>query len=250
MCSKHFCASLILCFVLAAGCSVKEDRSPCGCQLRVAVFCPPGPQPVRLRIPGFPALDMAHDTVLVLAVFSPETVLEACSGAFPEPDGSFRIAEGAEAPPLYLYSGRVDTGGEAAEVEVRLRKEYCQLRLRFRAPPGYGPPFGLRLKGEVAGCKQSGEPLPGIFFVETAPDAEGLAEVRLPRQRDGSLCLQLVYRDAVLRSFALGEYILEAGYDWEAASLKDMEVEIDIGLTSLTLSIIGEPQTERKDILV
>ena len=188
--------------------------------------------------------------MLELPVFAPETVLEACSGALPALDGSFPVEEGAEAPPLYLYSGRVDTSGEGASAEVRLRKEFCLLQLRFRAPPGYGPPFGLRLEGEVAGCTPEGEPLPGPFLAETAPDAEGRAEVRLPRQRDASLRLLLVYRDQVIRTFALGDYILEAGYDWEEPSLKDIEVEIDIALTGLTIKWIENPPIEGREILV
>ena len=176
--------------------------------------------------------------------------LEATSGALPGPDGCYRIAEGEEQPPLYLFSTRVDTRGETAAVTVRLRKEYCRLQLGFKAPADCGLPLGLRVVGEVAGCDPAGEPLPGAFSVETAPDAAGRAAVRLPRQRDASLLLQLLYKDRVMRTFALGEYILAAGFDWEAPSLQDMAVDIDIALTNLSLSGEEEPLTEQIDVLI
>lgn len=248
MCSKL----LQGCFLLMAltGCSVKEDRSGCACQLQVEVCCPPGPQAVRLCLGGGPEVTVERDTVLVLSAPGPEVVLEATSGALPGPDGSYRIAEGEEQPPLYLFSTRVDTRGETATVKVRLRKEYCLLQLGFRAPADCGWPLGLRVVGEVAGCGPAGEPLPGAFSVETAPDAAGRAAVRLPRQRDASLLLQLLYKDRIVRTFALGEYILSAGYDWEASSLEDMAIEVDIALTNLSLSGPEDSSVEQIDVLV
>lgn len=239
----------LLAALLLAGCTVKEDRSGCGCRLQMTVYCPEG-QPVRVCLQDGREWDVQRDTVLEAFVFVPSLAVVAVSGAVPGADGSIRVAEGSAAPPLYLFSATVETAGEAAAVEVRPRKAYCLLRLRFTAPPGYGPPFGLRLCGEVAGCTLEGGPLPGPFSVETAPDAAGLAAVRLPRQRDASLTLQLLYRDAVLRSFALGEYILAAGYDWAAIPLDDLEVEIDISLTRLTFRVGEWSRTEQINVLV
>ena len=53
-----------------------------------------------------------------------------------------------------------------------------------------------------------------------------------------------------MRTFALGEYILAAGFDWEAPSLQDMAVDIDIALTNLSLSGEEEPLTEQIDVLI
>ena len=248
MCSKLLQG--VFWFLALTACSVKEDRSGCACQLQVEVCCPPGPQAVRLCLGGGPEVTVERDTVLILSAPGPEVVLEATSGALPGPDGCYRIAEGEEQPPLYLFSTRVDTRGETAAVTVRLRKEYCLLRLGFKAPADCGLPLGLRVVGEVAGCGPAGALLPGAFSVETAPDAAGRAAVRLPRQRDASLLLQLLYQDRVMRTFALGEYILAAGFDWVAPSLQDMAVDIDIALTNLSLSGEEEPLTEQIDVLI
>ena len=57
---------------------------------------------------------------------------------------------------------------------------------------------------------------------------------RLPRQRPGDpLWLDIVLRDSVLRSFPLGTYLEEAGYDWTAPDLPDRDLEIDISVTSI-----------------
>ena len=62
------------------------------------------------------------------------------------------------------------------------------------------------------------------------------AENGLPVQMDGSLRLNVMaYDGTLLRSFALGEYILQSGYDWNAEDLEDIRIEVDIVHSSLLL---------------
>ena len=47
--------------------------------------------------------------------------------------------------------------------------------------------------------------------------------------------MHIVFSDQVVRTFALGSYIA-AGYDWSAPDLEDLSLQVDISLTSVTIS--------------
>jgi hypothetical protein len=40
--------------------------------------------------------------------------------------------------------------------------------------------------------------------------------------------------DRVVRSFALGNYLLQAGYDWTAPDLEDQPLQIDLSVTNIS----------------
>ena len=40
--------------------------------------------------------------------------------------------------------------------------------------------------------------------------------------------------DCVVRSFALGHYMLEAGYDWTAPDLEDLPLQLDLSVTAIS----------------
>ena len=73
---------------------------------------------------------------------------------------------------------------------------------------------------------------------ELFPSSDGLCRLRIPRQLDGSPRLEIDFLDSgEVRTFPVGEYILESGYDWDAADLKDISLEMDFSRSSLTFTI-------------
>ena len=42
--------------------------------------------------------------------------------------------------------------------------------------------------------------------------------------------------DGVIRSFPLGEYLREAGYDWEAPDLKDIHLSVNLSISEIRLA--------------
>ena len=226
---------LLLCS--SASCSVKEDRSACPCFLSVAIENPSPGRPVGLsfRCEGFEDFrEVTSDTVLVVPVPKQEVEVLALSGAALPSAGSGRlqIPLGFDSPPLYLFRGRVDAKADTASVKVLLHKHFCRLSMRFDGPPGWGEPYWAEVRGQVDGIGLDGEPSLGEFSCRL--DDGG--SVRLTRQApEEELWLDVAMPDRVVRSFTLGTQMLGAGYDWTAADLEDLELQLDFSVTALTL---------------
>ena len=239
---------LLLPLLLVPSCSIKEDRTACPCSLTVELTDLPV-RPVVLRVTGegYTMTEVVHaDTALVLLVPKGEMAVSAVGGALAEGDGSVRIQEGEDAPPLYLFYADVSTAAEQVVLPISLHKQYCTIELLFKGPPGYGPPFEVAVEGFYGGWEPDGSPAPGPFSRRLLPGSDGRATLRLPRQGDDSLLMHIVFSDQVVRTFALGSYMAAAGYDWSAQDLEDLTLQVDISLTSVTIS--SDMWTRTEDI--
>ena len=239
---------LLLPLLLVPSCSIKEDRTACPCSLTVELTDLPV-RPVVLRVTGegYTMTEVVHaDTALVLLVPKGEMAVSAVGGALAEGDGSVRIQKGEDAPPLYLFYADVSTAAEQVVLPISLHKQYCTIELLFKGPPGYGPPFEVAVEGFYGGWEPDGSPAPGPFSRRLLPGSDGRATLRLPRQGDDSLLMHIVFSDQVVRTFALGSYIAAAGYDWSAQDLEDLTLQVDISLTSVTIS--SDMWTRTEDI--
>ena len=229
---------ILLPLLLVPSCSVKENRAACPCSLALELAGLPV-RPVFLNVAGegYSFTGVVHaDTLLMLSVPKGEVAVSAVGGALAEGDGSVRIPEGEEAPPLYLFHADVSTDAEQVVLPVTLHKQYCSLEMLFKGPSGYGPPFEVAVEGSYGGWEPDGSPAPGAFSRRLLPGSDGRAVLRLPRQGDDSLLMHIVFSDQVVRTFALGSYIAAAGYDWSAPDLEDLTLTVDISLTSVTIS--------------
>lgn len=237
MSSERF-LRILLPLLLVPSCSIKENRAACPCGLALELTGLPV-RPVVLNVTGegYSWTEVVHgDTVLVLPVPRGDLAVSAVGGALAEGDGSVRIPAGEEAPPLYLFHAGVSTDAEQVILPVKLHKQFCTLELSFRGPPGYGPPFEVVVEGFYGGWAPDGSPAPGPFSRRLLPGSNGRASLRLPRLGDDSLLMHIVFSDQVVRTFALGSYIAAAGYDWSAPDLEDLSLQVDISLTSVTIS--------------
>lgn len=246
--------AVLLSFLLAAlpSCSVKEDRSGCPCSLTLEVTGLPV-RPVDLVVEGRDyryALDVAADTVLTLPVPKPDVLVSAVAGAVRSADGSVRIPEGWDCPPVWLFARVVGTSAEETTLRVMPHKAFCRLEMTFSGPPGYGLPFSVEIRGGVDGYLRDGTPSEGPFSCRLVPSADGGCSVRLPRQVDDSLLMQVVFSDRVVRTFALGGYIAASGYDWTAPDLEDLPLLVDISLTAVTLRTARWSETVPLEILI
>jgi hypothetical protein len=224
--------------LLCACCSIWEDRAACPCALALEISdLPVDPAVVSVEGEGYTFLEVVHaDTLMVLPVPKEELSVSVVGGALAEGDGSVRIAEGEEAPPLYLFHASVPAFDEQVTLPVLLRKQYCRLELLFSGPPGYGPPFEVQVEGSYDGWLRDGSPSEGPFSRRLLPGSDGRATLRLPRQGDDSLLMHIVFSDRIVRTFALGSYIAASGYDWSAPDLADLSLQVDISLTTVTIS--------------
>ena len=243
---------LLIPALLLASCSVKEDRSACPCALYLDFSgLPVSPVVLDVTGEGYSHTEVVHaDTVMVLSVPKADLAVSAVGGALADGDGSVRIPSGEEAPPLYLFYADVPATAEQVTIPVTLRKQFCALSLVFSGPPGYGPPFEVEVEGSVDGWLRDGSPAPGPFSRRLLPGDDGKAVLRLPRQGDDSLLMHIVFSDRIVRTFALGTYIAASGYDWTAPDLEDLTLQVDISLTSVTISTDLWSKTEEIELFI
>ena len=107
----------------------------------------------------------------------------------------------------------------------------------------------LRLKGNVAGYDDVGNPYPGEF--DYILDDDGLTPgytAVLPRQTDASMMLVIDDGTGNHREFALGRYIVASGYDWASPDLGDVTVTLDYAQTEIRLVIEGWENIYRYDV--
>lgn len=255
--SRRFCrwAGALLGWVLlsinAESCSVKENRSLCPCLLTVrisAVRSPPatlvcisGPVVTNRIVPG--------DTLFHIPVPRGRVLALAYAGAeeIPHPEEGCTAPLGHTFPPLYLASALVEAAGDSTSVHLPLRKQFCTLSLTLEGPPGWADPYAMEVAGEVCGVSASGAPLPGPFRASVAPvdpsvapaalddPSPGVWAVCLPRQHPSDpLWLDIRMPDRVVRRFNLGALLLDAGYDWLAPDLEDLELSLELSVTAIT----------------
>lgn len=223
---------------------VKEDRDLCPCNLTIDVAGAPGDVRLLLEGPSF-SIDtvVTGDTSVTCRVPRPDVRITAVSGAVW--DGGVSIEEGEECPPLYLGVRRVGTDSEEASCASPLHKAYCLVEMQFKCPAGWKP-MPVVVTGKVCGYGRDGNPAEGVFRCSAEPGASGLCSFRIPRQRDASLMLTL----GSGWTFALGEYLLQSGYDWGEADLRDVSLDIDISLTDITFRTAGWSHTEKLWFLI
>lgn len=238
----HRLSNLILFLILPFACSVLEDRDECPCRLRIDLSAIPFPE-VTLSLTDGSWQEVRTETLpredaLVMNVPKGRVdVLAVCPGTSGvlSREG-WTIPPGEDCPPVYLGTVRVDTDREVASCAVTVHKNFCRLTLRLASDSGGDPfPFRLSVSGNVSGFSPEGVPLEGWFAYTLPPfDAAGATTVRLPRQKDASLELDILFSDDVLRRFALGNLMDRCGYDWTAPDLADLELTLDYARTLLT----------------
>lgn len=241
---------LISAIILAVACSVKEDRGDCPCRLVFdfsGVDCEDS-HGISLSVMSSDGFLFQDSLVLVppscmeYVVYVPQRQLavnihEGAEGLFTPGDG-LSIPEGMQCPPLYLYCAAIDATCETAVCAPVLYKNYCTVTLQFET--GSMPlPFSVRITGNISGYDRYGRPKQGKFSHVPELDADGICRVRVPRQTDGSLRMEIVEEGKVLREFALGEIIIASGYDWSLPALRDVTLEIDYSKTDVIFRVEG-----------
>ena len=205
MANRWTCLALLVSFLVTSCAAVKEDRRACPCELALHLS---GPGPIEYRVESvdgevFHVGSVQRDTVIYRDV----------------PRSRVRIMAVSQS--------------EALRVNATLHKNYCRLTLVLDGPPGDGEPIGISVRGVVDGISLDGRPAAGDFRCKAV---SGVCS--LPRQAPSDrLLLDIVMEDKVVRTFALGTYIREAGYDWTGTDLEDITIHISLSVTHIRFRI-------------
>lgn len=149
--------------------------------------------------------------------------------------GALTIEYGSECPKLWLWSSAITFNGEIQTMTPVLHKRYCCLTLTVLSSASPYP-YAFAVSGNVCGYSSGGAPAEGEFYVLKSLSSSGSCTICVPQQTDNSLMLDLMSEGGSVRSFAIGEYIAESGYDWFASDLSDLTLQIDFATTTLAIS--------------
>ncbi|MCD8313102.1 MAG: hypothetical protein LUC24_02985 [Bacteroidales bacterium] len=253
---------------LHTGCSIKEDRSACPCalildfsavdrdradSLSLGVMSAGGflyQDIVRSISYGRPyRVNVPKGGEIWIDAYSFDSDREALFDELSADGSSLAIPYGNECPEVNAFSLHTVLMDETVTVPVTLHKNYCRLAITLASSSGKKVPLQISILGGICGYDRDGLPAEGDFLYEPESD-EGIFYAKIPRQTDGSLRLDLADDEEVLREFAIGEYIIESGYDWEAEDLNDVEILIDFAKTHITVNVNGWTNVIEQEVVI
>lgn len=251
--------SVVLIFfvlLVLAGCSVKEDRIECPCRLMLDLSGIDTSMVQSLNIHAISSDGIVFSDTLDQQDFSrtfvrdvPHIGMRISIWGIDGSGDVLQIPYGMECPPVYMCSFDADTSGEIFFKEVELYKNHCCLTVLFDGLKEM--PYSLTFRGNVDGYGKDGLPSEGDFACVAYPGAEGGSQVILPRQTDSSLLLEVEdEHTSIMKTFAIGEYLVRSGYDWTAESLKDATVILDYYITGITIIVKGWDKEYSYDIIL
>lgn len=232
-CTGRAVILLLVCLTWVSCSLIKENRTVCPCALTVEVRDLPA-WPVQFFLSGegfYQEWEVSRDTSFLVRIPKGNVQLTAVAGVSLPGNGRIGIPYGYECPPLYAHSEPLSIDNDVDRVQVQLHKHFCTLSLNIDGPPGWGEPYWTQVRGKVGALAPDGTPEEGAFQCRL----DNGEAIRLPRQHpEEELWLDLTTPDGTVRSFALGNYLLQAGYDWTAPDLEDLPLELDLSLTAIT----------------
>ena len=240
-------AALLL---LAGACSIKENRADYPCYLHVAFEERGVIGHAGVRMIAWNSDEVFHETDIditehnpywVRAVRKDKFTLSACRGieGAVVAEHAVTVNEGREFPPAWSSYHWIDATGENAYSDFLLHKQYAEVRLQCREGGPRMEDLAFTVRGSSCGFDLlSLEAVEGAFRFE--PENDGTeVHFRVPRQADNSLTLEIRRDGEPVGEFALGRYLHQAGYNWKALDLKDIEMVLDLVIGRLYLIVDG-----------
>lgn len=229
-------------------CSVKEDRSVCPCELSIRPSEP-------LKTEGNVLVSVIQDgsvvkqgmltrqdfengkcrmtvprKMSVLTVFTGITLMDAAGGRL------LGIRSLNECDEVYSCMESADLNCDSYDCSVLMHKNFARLDLLVKGMPEGGD---LKVKGSVRGYDLVNlDPCEGAFAF-APPEGSGVWSLRLPRQLDDSLLLDIMAGDEYVGTVPLGKLIAASGYSYTDEDLSDMSVTVDLTARDAMIQIAG-----------
>lgn len=246
--------------VLVFGC-VKEDRSGCPCLLAIdmseaaqyrissdimlTVACP-GIKNTRTiqrnSIADEYTYRVRKGDVLVLAIEG----ADKCDIT----DEKASAPEGTEFDSIFASCHIVQATGETCRDKVHLDKQFATLDVHVLE---YGDIDNLAMS---VNCPSSGffteslRPLDESYRCSFLKIDDNLFRVRVPRQSEGPIFLELSDGSGKNAAIEISGQILDSGYDWEKPSLDDMTVILDYMSCSVIIDICEWGNESDNDVII
>ena len=244
---KRILCSVLLPLVLA-GCSVKEDRSVCPCSIAVRSSVPlatEGSVLVSVIQEGsvvkqgmMSREDFEREGCTLTVPRKPSTVTVFTGITQMDTDGGRRLDIKAEnqCDELFSASESLVPDADSCSVSVTPHKNYAQLKLIVTGMPSGGR---VRIVGTVGGYDLlSLDPCEGLFIHDPECGGSGFEwNLRLPRQTDDSLSLEIISGGKTIQTVPAGRLIAESGYSFDVPDLPDITLTVDLSRSSAFVQI-------------
>lgn len=226
-------------------CSVKEDRVECPCWLRVKMdqaFSETGIASDKLRLMIYSSGLYYAETLGIdpdegyheVTVPKGEIVLVAAYGT--TKDNEYQMIEyGRQSDSLYVAASHINATREIVDTDVVLYKQFSTMSIRFgneKSGVYFDDQVNYKLvvNGNTNGiCLTDLAPVSGAFKAEPRPDDKGQYLLRIPRQGDDKLSLDIYTESgSLINTYPIGQMIRDSGFDWNKTSLDDVIVTIDL----------------------
>ena len=235
-------ALAVLIAVILTSCSIKETRRECPCifEIDLSAFEEVS-QKVSLDLNGkilSVAIGCQDSLKAVLsAPKSPTANVSVWSGVsrMRFSGGVLEVPAGEQSDSLFLFGASVPGDQETVCLKAVPHKQFASVLLRIADAPFYEK---FEVKSNYGGIELTrGDAAEGNLFIPLE-GVEGEHCFRLPRQGAGGL-LVLEASDGYgnVHQYPLGEWILGAGYDWDALDLADIAVAADFTLGRFEVSV-------------
>lgn len=228
-------------------CFVKEDRTPCPCWLEVdlsnvsekAVVLSGWMNELLFRgsvspsdYPDFYEVTVPRGEVYVTALGKNKDILNPTT---------LLVPEGSQADSLYAHCARLNTNCETVTDVVTLHKQFATVHLIMQVPEGQKIyPYEVLITGDCAGWDlRDLSGAKGKFYHIPGLIGENEYEFRVPRQSDSSLKIELYDGGEKVDEVALGEFIQQSGFDWNAEDLADISLNIKFRESQVLVNISG-----------
>lgn len=245
---KFYRLLVLLPYLAAVSCSVKEDRSVCPCTLMLDMSCVDSQLVPEADLFVTSKGSIEYQDKLSFDKMGDEYVISVprkklhlsvwTASDCNLPSGGMEIPLGCDCPRMYMFDTDLDTFQDESEEVVEMHKNHCVMTVMTELGDRFV--HDVRIVGNVSGYTCEGKPAGGKFeYLLNGNRYEDGWKVVLPRQVDASLSLLIDDGQGTVKSFSIGNYIVSSGYDWTTPDLEDITLSLDYALTEVTIRIEG-----------
>ena len=243
----HFRLLCLCALALPVACTVKEDRFECPCEFTLDLSECQIKDDVLTFLIGDDGKKIVSDYYYrddLGKKYSFQLERKVFSGSAYTGDSNslhdgwnLMVKYGLQADSLYAWVQKIDATGESANEIVLLHKQFATITFDLSEYDNAESPFLVRLTSNYGGIDLlSLEPVKNEFLYEFETDGSRFYPVRLTRQGDSSLTMEILSGDVSIAKINIAAVLDSNGYDWSAADLADITVSVSVKDADITVT--------------